>query len=114
MLCFHSSACAAFTPARVRSEIKPISNSANTPIIGRMAWAVGVAVSTEFHTTGSEVIQHRYQFAQTAAQMVKLPRDERIAPETPGTNAARDYSTLNLATVTCNCSAKLERSVALA
>ena len=37
--------CAAFTPARVRSEISDLSSSARTPIICHMARPVGVAVS---------------------------------------------------------------------
>jgi len=37
--------CAAFTPARVRSEIRDRSSSASTPIICHMARPVGVAVS---------------------------------------------------------------------
>ena len=33
----------------------------------------------KFHATGAEVLEHRYQVAQTAAQPVELPNDERIA-----------------------------------
>jgi hypothetical protein len=32
----------------------------------------------EFHATGAEVVEHRYQVSQTAAQPVELPHDERV------------------------------------
>jgi hypothetical protein len=58
--------CAAFTQARVRSEIKDLSSSAKTPIICHIARPVGVAVSIawvsrEFHAKDAEIAQHRYQ-----------------------------------------------------
>jgi len=40
----------------------------------------------EFHATGAEVIQHRYQIAQAPAQPVELPHNQRVTgskrPET--------------------------------
>jgi hypothetical protein len=33
----------------------------------------------EFHATAAEVIEHRYQIAQAAAQPVELPHDKRVA-----------------------------------
>jgi len=64
--------CAAFTPARVRSEVKLLSNSANTPIICHMARPVGVVVSigsvSEWNFThGAEIVHHCYQVPQAAA-----------------------------------------------
>ena len=32
----------------------------------------------EFHTTGAEIIEHRNQIAQAAAQPVELPHDQRV------------------------------------
>jgi hypothetical protein len=41
----------------------------------------------EFHAEGWEVVLHRYQVAQAAAQPVELPHDQRVTgskrPETP-------------------------------
>jgi hypothetical protein len=33
----------------------------------------------EFHATGAEVVEHRYQVAQTAAQPVELPHNKGVA-----------------------------------
>jgi hypothetical protein len=50
-----------------------------------MARPVGVAVSIasvsewNFYATGAEIIEHRYQVAQAAAQPVELPNNQRVA-----------------------------------
>jgi hypothetical protein len=33
----------------------------------------------EFHATGAEIIQHRYQVAQAAAQPVELPHNQLVS-----------------------------------
>jgi hypothetical protein len=33
----------------------------------------------EFHATGAEVVEHRYEVAQAAAQPVELPHDQCVA-----------------------------------
>jgi hypothetical protein len=33
----------------------------------------------EFHATGAEIVEHRYQVAEAAAQPVELPHCERVA-----------------------------------
>jgi hypothetical protein len=33
----------------------------------------------EFHATGAEVVEHRYQVAQAPAQPVELPNDQSVA-----------------------------------
>jgi hypothetical protein len=33
----------------------------------------------EFHPTGAEIVEHRYQVTKAAAQPVELPHDEGVA-----------------------------------
>jgi hypothetical protein len=50
-----------------------------------------------FHATGAEVVQHRYQVAQAAAQPVELLHDQRVA-DAKGSKATKRGGTVSVST----------------